>query len=273
MIVNKYQMDRRHELARWVVVAVYAVAMAWVESAVVFYLRTMLGRLEPYQRDPLPMMGGLGEAELVREAATLLMLLMVGILAGNTFRRRLAFSAIAFGIWDIFYYVFLRVLCGWPRSLMDWDILFLLPLPWWGPVWAPVAIAGLMIIWGTFVTLSEQSEIRPGGQKVAWALNFLGIVLALWAFMTDTARVAGQGAHAVRAVLPKTFNWQLFGLALAFMAAPICDLLWAASQRKKQRPVEESPPPDHAGGGVNTDSVGGYRLKVAGSRGLNTPEA
>jgi len=44
--------------------------------------------------------------------------------------------------------VFLRKLCVGSHSLLDWDILFLLPLPWWGPVLAPVLIALLMIVWG-----------------------------------------------------------------------------------------------------------------------------
>ena len=74
----------------------------------------------------------------MREAATLVMLLAVGMLAGADVAPRLGYTAIAFGVWDIFYYVFLRVIGGWPRSLFDWDILFLLPLPWWGPVLAPV---------------------------------------------------------------------------------------------------------------------------------------
>ena len=134
---------------RWLIVAVFAAAMAWVESAVVFYLRTMINRIEPYQPHPLPLIGGLGPAELVREAATLIMLLMVGILAGRTWRSRLGYLAIAFGVWDIFYYIFLKLLCGWPHSVLDWDILFLLPLPWWGPVLAPVSLSSRPTASGT----------------------------------------------------------------------------------------------------------------------------
>src|SRR5215467_739889 len=148
----------------WWVVVVYAIAMAWVESAVVYYLRTMIDRIEPHQPDPLPIIGGLGQAELVREAATMVMLLAVGILAGRNWRARLGYSAIAFGVWDIFYYVFLKVMCGWPQSLLDWDILFLLPLPWWGPVLAPVSIALLMIVWGTLVNTNQLEEVRPIGE-------------------------------------------------------------------------------------------------------------
>ena len=64
--------------------------------------------------------------------------------------------AIAFGVWDIFYYAFLRLIVGWPQSLWDWDVLFLIPLPWWGPVLAPVAIAVLLIVGATLVTQSPQ---------------------------------------------------------------------------------------------------------------------
>src|SRR5690349_24486935 len=99
------ELNRR---GRWFVVVIYAVAMAWVEAAVVYYLRTMLNRIEPYQARPLPIIGGLGLAEMVREAATLIMLLAVGTLAGRRWRDRLGYTAIAFGFWDIFYYVFLK---------------------------------------------------------------------------------------------------------------------------------------------------------------------
>src|ERR1044071_8299763 len=153
---------------RWLLVGLFAIAMAWVESAVVYYLRTMINRIEPYQPNPLPVSGGLGPAEMVREAATLVMLFTVGVLAGRTWRSRLGYSAVAFGVWDIFYYVFLKVMCGWPHSLLDWDILFLLPLPWWGPVLAPVLIALLMIVWGTLVSRFERVRVPPASSVTAW---------------------------------------------------------------------------------------------------------
>ena len=94
----------------------------------------------------------------------------LGMLAGRTWRHRAGYAAIAFGTWDIFYYVFLRLMSGWPRTLLDWDILFLLPLPWWGPVLAPVTIAMLMIVWGTLVT---QSASRA--TEARWAAMLAGI--------------------------------------------------------------------------------------------------
>src|ERR1700722_436606 len=160
---------------RWWTVAFYAMAMAWVESAVVFYLRTMIDRIDPYQANPLPIIGGFAAVELVRELATLVMLLAVGILAGRTWRTRIGYAVIAFGVWGVFFYVFLKMICGWPRSVLDWDILFLLPMPWWGPVLAPVLISLLMIFWGTLATQFEHTGTPALSNARVWVLNFAGV--------------------------------------------------------------------------------------------------
>ena len=208
--------------ARWLLVVVFAIGMAWVEAASVYYLRVTVDRLDPYQANPLPMSGILEQVELVREAATLVMLLTVGMLAGRTGRTRLGYTAIAFGVWDIAYYVFLKVICDWPTSLFDWDVLFLLPLPWWGPVLAPVCIAVLMIVWGTLVS---QRAVRSPARSVAstlwWRLNWLGVALALYVFMADSLRAVQEGLAATRTVLPTSFNWSVFVVALVLMAAPV----------------------------------------------------
>ena len=214
-------------------VVIYAAAMAWVESAVVYYLRTHIDRIEPYQPNPLPIIGGLGPVELARELATLIMLFTVGALAGRTWRARVGYMAVAFGVWDIFYYVFLKVMCDWPRSLFDWDILFLVPLPWWGPVLAPVLIAVLMILWGTLASQFERPKPARAPSWKAWALNFLGMTLALYVFMADAIRVSGGGVDALRNLLPTRFNWPLFCVALALMAAP---LIRYAHERWPERP-------------------------------------
>jgi len=208
---------QRSERARWAIVMAFAIAMAWVEAASVFYIRALVDRVEPYQANPLPINGALGNVELWREASTLVMLATLGMLAGSTWRRRAGYAALAFGAWDIFYYVFLRLISGWPRTLLDWDILFLLPLPWWGPVLAPVSIALVMILWGTFATQSDEAATDG---RWAWALGWIGIMLALTVFMIDAWRVLPDGRDAVLQVLPTTFNWPLFWVALLLMASP-----------------------------------------------------
>ncbi len=217
------------ERTRWAIVMVFAIAMAWVEAASVFYIRALVDRIEPYQADPLPMHGVLGKVELWREVATLVMIATLGALAGRTWRRRAGYAALAFGVWDICYYLFLRVISGWPRTLLDWDILFLLPLPWWGPVLAPVSIAIVMIVWGTLAT---QSGDDVTDARWAWALGSVGMVLALALFMIDAWRALPAGRHAVLQVLPSTFNWPLFSVSLLLMTLPVLHQLAFSSTTK-----------------------------------------
>ena len=221
--------------SRWWIVVVFATAMAWVESAVVFYLRTHMDRIVPYQPEPLPVIGGIAAVELPREFATLVMLFAVGVLAGKTWRARWGYMLIAFGVWDIFYYVFLRVICGWPSSLLDWDVLFLIPLVWWGPVLAPVLISLMMIFWGTLVSQVERPASSASPGLGAWLLNVLGGTLALYVFMADSLRVAHYGLESIRTMLPVHFNWPLFLIALALMSAPLVQEL------KQLRLPRESP--------------------------------
>jgi len=100
--------DKQH----WLIVLLYAAAMAYVESAVVLYLRTMVGHVDPYQPDQVMLPEGLVRAEMVREAATLIMLLAVAWLAGRTWRNRLGYTLVAFGVWELLYYVLLLHLSG-----------------------------------------------------------------------------------------------------------------------------------------------------------------
>ena len=210
--------------------------MAWVEAACVYDLRVLVDRLEPYQANPLPMAGALGLIELVARG---------GDARHARGRRRpcrphpparLAYTAIAFGVWDIFYYVFLKVMYGWPASLFDWDVLFLLPLPWWGPVLAPVSIAVLMIVWGTLATRHPRDRREQEVNLGLWPAAGLGAALALYVFMADALRAAPHGLEAVRTVLPTTFNWPRFLVALALMAAPVAPMIWTASA-KRSRPA------------------------------------
>lgn len=132
---------------RLATVAVWAVAFALVEAMVVYYLRALFG-LTPdttyagadfhFPREWL-------RYEQAREAATMVMLATLGLAVGRTWVQRLAYWLAAFGVWDVFYYVWLWVLLRWPTSLTDRDLLFLIPGEWWGPVWQPVAASGAFV--------------------------------------------------------------------------------------------------------------------------------
>jgi len=233
----------RREWTRWFAVVAFAVAMAWVEAACVHYLRVLVDRVDPYQPNPLPINGPLGQVELVREAATLVMMAAVGWLAGRTRTARLGYAAVAFGTWDIFYYIFLRLIDGWPRSVLDWDVLFLLPLPWWGPVLAPVCIAVLLVAGGTLASRRADAEHPARVGRRWWRLAGIGVVIALYVFMADALRAIRLGQD-VTTVLPQAFNWPAFCVAVALMAAPV-----VATGREALRLDTD---PDHHLRGVET---------------------
>ncbi len=116
----------------------------------------------------------------------------------------------------------------------DWDILFLLPLPWWGPVLAPVCIAVLLVVGGTLVTRDAGSGSVVPIARGWWRLSWAGIALALYVFMADALRGLRDGLD-VTTILPQTFNWPVFWLAVVLMAAPIlATVLQARSSRAPQ---------------------------------------
>ena len=139
---------------RFLWVSAYAIAMALLEAVVVVYIRGLLRITNDHVA-----LGSYMTMETWREAATLVMLAAVGWLAGHKRLDRWAYGWFAFGMWDIGYYVWLKVLIDWPASLLSLDTLFLIPLTWWGPVLAPMLIAALMCVVAVLaVVLMERGE-------------------------------------------------------------------------------------------------------------------
>ena len=203
---------------RVLVVTVYAAAMGYVEAAAVVYIRLIVGGVDPMSRVRTPPPIPLGPAEVGREAATIVMLATVALLAGRRWSGRWGAFVLAFGVWDITYYLFLALLVGWPRSVLDWDILFLIPLPWWGPVLAPTLIAAAMCLSGAVLLLREARGDRPTFPRAAASAGVLGALLCLYVFMAEAvAALAGSGAD-VRTLRPTTFPWPLFLLGYVPLA-------------------------------------------------------
>jgi hypothetical protein len=195
---------------------VYAIAMAFVESASVLYLRTIYGGIDPVGSrrtvfDPLP---DFVWVEIGREAATMVMLGSVGWLAGRGAAGRIGAFFMAFGIWDIFYYVFLWVFTGWPGSLMASDVLFLIPLPWWGPVLSPTLLAAIIIVAGAAAMARELGDGVPRPRIGAWLPVVIGLVLCLGAFMADAIAALPRGLEAAYASRGGAFPWPLYTLGV-----------------------------------------------------------
>jgi hypothetical protein len=190
-------------------VAVFGAAFAFVESAVVVYLRELyypegfalpLKALVPRH---LPV-------EVAREAATMIMLCSVAMMAGKKAWERFGYFLVAFGVWDIFYYLWLKVLLGWPASVFDWDVLFLIPLPWIGPVVAPLLVALAMAGCGVAICLRVAGG-RPFQPRVlAWALGGAGTAVILLSFMVDTDAT-------LRGLPPKDYRYELLASGLLLL--------------------------------------------------------
>jgi len=191
-------------------VGLFAIAMAYLESAVVVYLRAIYG-IEDLIKDINLTPDIYTFIEMGREAATLVMLAIIGLIAGSDWQKRTGYFFLAFGIWDIFYYIWLYVFILWPKSLFEWDILFLMPFPWWGPVLAPVLISILLISIGHLLI----SEIKFKVTLLDWIAFGLSIIVLLYTFVEDSIEVIISGSGELTSVRPTSFNWILFLIAFA----------------------------------------------------------
>jgi hypothetical protein len=200
----------------------FGIAFGYVEAAVVVYLRHIYAPLRQaiypgsnandlFPLIPVAQLSAehmrLLTVELGREAATLLMLLAAGLLAARHGRQWIAGLAIVFGIWDISFYVFLKLLLDWPPSLLTWDILFLLPVPWVGPVLAPVLVSAAMIVCG-FLTLKRDWEGRPINATASHWMGLIGSALVILASFTWNFQTMLAGA------LPEHFHWRVLSAGL-----------------------------------------------------------
>ena len=218
-------------------VLAYAVAMAFLESAVVVYLQRALG-IDPRALFPLPdpiLTGDFAAIEVGREAATLVMLGTVGWLAGRSGLERLAWTVVAFGTWDIFYYFWLWAFIGWPSSLGTRDLLFLFPVPWTGPVWAPVAVSLGLAGFG----LAAARRIRGGWPvRAGRAQVVAGGLVVILSFALDAGRILAGGA-------PDAFAWPIFAVGLAIAAWGATTALGAPTDYPARAPTTSptGPPP------------------------------
>jgi hypothetical protein len=180
-------------------------AFGFIEAAVVVYLRE-LAYPEGFTFPLREISTLLLRTELLRELATLTLLLA---LARATRRRalpRFAVFALSFGVWDLAYYLFLKLLLGWPAGLLDWDILFLIPAPWVSPVLAPVLVSLALIACALPILLAPGDRSWRIG-PARWVLMTLGGLLILASFLWNSAAVQAGG-------LPGAYPWWLFSLGM-----------------------------------------------------------
>ncbi|MEN8202104.1 MAG: hypothetical protein ABFS28_05860 [Bacteroidota bacterium] len=170
-----------------IVITAFAIAMGFLESAVVVYMREILypeGFAFPLS--PIPV--SLALTEVLREAATLIMLLTIGIIAAKRFSTGFAWFIYSFAIWDIFYYVFLKLLLGWPESLFTWDVLFLIPTTWTGPVLSPVLVSLTMILLAMVILVQAEKGKDTRIRRSEWLGLTVGSLVLIFGFVFDYSR-------------------------------------------------------------------------------------
>lgn len=193
-------MASRDVAGRYLWLCLLGLAFGWCEASVVVYLREIYYP-EGFRFPVKIVWDPVIRVEIVREAATLLLLASGARLAGRSFLERFAAFMILFGIWDLLYYAFLKPLLGWPQSLTDWDILFLLPVPWLGPVWAPCLVSIALVGVGTRLYWTAD---RPRAYRAFdWAVGVAGGLLVIASFVADWRAVLEQR-------MPRSFPAPLF---------------------------------------------------------------
>ncbi|MEN8155500.1 MAG: hypothetical protein ABFS10_00995 [Bacteroidota bacterium] len=234
-----------------VVVTAFAIAMGFLESAVVVYMRELLypGGFE-FPLSPIPV--NLAITELLREVATLVMLVTIGMVAANRmisangmttggesasgrFSTGFAWFIYSFAIWDIFYYVFLKLLLGWPQSLMTWDVLFLIPTTWTGPVLSPVVVSLTMILLAMVILVCAERGTQTRIRRLEWMGLILGSLVLIFGFVFDysqhmLAHFSLFGMLQVKnpevlevatSYIPNRFPWWIFCIGEGIILATI----------------------------------------------------
>ena len=186
--------------------AILAVAFAYIESSVVVYLRLLYypeGFRFPVKEMPL----ALFLTEVGRETATIVVLLVLSFLVAQKLKLRFFLFLYCFGIWDLFYYLWLEVLAGWPATVLDWDILFLIPVAWVAPVLSPILISFLFIAAAVVVNHLESHGRSVSFHRMDWLLELLAAMIIVCSFFWETDSV-------FRKSLPERYPWWLWGTGI-----------------------------------------------------------
>jgi len=198
---------KNKKIQKLLIYGLFTFAMAYVEAAVVVYLRKIYyphGFLFPLK----PIENSTAAVEIGREAATILMLVAIVLISNKHFKERFALFVFSFGLWDLFYYFWLKVFLNWPAGWGSWDVLFLIPVPWTSPWIAPAIVSISLVSAGTIIFVySEKFSARILTLK-EWLFEVFAGILILFTFFSNAGIVLNGG-------IPSNFKWSLFSIGLA----------------------------------------------------------
>jgi len=195
-------------LKRFCVVVIFGIAFAYIEAAMVVYLREIFhpdGFMFPLHDFPISENLRIILTEVGREAATLVLILTAACLAGRNLQQRFAYFMVIFAVWDLLYYAWLKILIDWPSSIMDWDILFLIPTKWAGPVWAPALISVILLVFGAIILYRCYCGVPLKVALVDWVGFFTAGVIGVISFCV-------AGLYVTKPDFQSHFYWPLFAV-------------------------------------------------------------
>ncbi|HNW90127.1 MAG TPA: hypothetical protein PKN48_10725 [Bacteroidales bacterium] len=247
-------MKTKNSITKIIWVFLFAIAMGYLESAVVVYIRALYypeGFTFPMKLISDQIM----ITEFFREAATMIMLIGIAIMSGRSAIERFAYFILSFGVWDIFYYVFLYALLGWPQSPMTWDVLFFIPVTWIGPVIGPVINSLTMIILALTILYYKNKNQRVKTGKFVWPLLILGSLVVIVSytmdyvgFMSDKFSFLQQMGigdtqgilEYATAYIPLTFNWWVFLCGVVMHYVAIVIIIGKTEKLARQNQIDSS---------------------------------
>ena len=213
-------------MKRFIPASIFGIAFGFLEAIVVVYLREIhypngfsfpLTLLDPQML----------KVEIVREFCTIIMLASVGWILGKTSGEKFSFFIFVFGVWDIFYYVALKIFLDWPETILEWDVLFLIPITWIGPVLAPVICSiGMILIALIYVYLHEKNQ-QIKFTPIQIVLISLGVLIIIYTFIYDYLNLFNEHNFwsdfskitekkefwdVIQSYVPQKFNWILFSV-------------------------------------------------------------
>jgi len=213
-------------MKRFIPASIFGIAFGFLEAIVVVYLREIyypngfsfpLTLLDPQML----------KVEIVREFCTIIMLASVGWMLGKTSGEKFSFFIFVFGVWDIFYYLALKIFLDWPETILEWDVLFLIPITWIGPVLAPVICSiGMILIALIYVYLHEKNQ-QIKFTPIQIVLISLGVLIIIYTFIYDYLNLFNEHNFwsdfskitekkefwdVIQSYVPQKFNWILFSV-------------------------------------------------------------
>ncbi len=221
-------------------VTIFSIGMAFIESSVVVYLRALYypkGFNFPLQ----PIDLDIGMTEFLREFATLIMLVSIGFIAAKTKLQKFSYFIYSFAVWDIFYYVFLKFLLDWPESFLTWDILFLIPVTWVGPVIAPVICSVAMIFLAFSIIYLQGKYDNVKIKLLEWLSLIIGSIVVIVSFTMDYAAFLNEyytyneiftwewtkdSIELANKYVPQNFNWYVFIIGMLIIIGGIIKFIY-----------------------------------------------